>query len=172
MKPHRTMAVMGFALVLAGCGGSDDTTASEYEQALDHQLGELRKEQAAHFAEVSAMGRVGSVGATESGHAQRVDGRLALMSRLLGGMMSCADGVGAPLDVAGLAANVHDLDLECDQHGILMMSAQQMDTVGLEEGRHQDAVARLLDKMQHRLNTMTQPTSAYAHCSRCPSCGM
>ena len=169
---HRTMAVMGLAFVLSACGGNDNTTASEYEQALDQQLGELRGEQAAHFAEVSAMGRAGLVGAAESAHAQRIDDRLALMSKLLGGMMSCADGVGAPLDVTGLAANIHDLNVECDQHGILMMSAQQMDAVGLEEGRHQDAVAKLIDKMQHRLNTMAQPGSAYASCSRCPSCGM
>jgi hypothetical protein len=53
-----------------------------------------------------------------------------------------------------------------------MMSAQQMDTVGLEEGRHQDVVAKLLEKMQRQLNTMAQPVSAHSTCSPCPSCGM
>jgi hypothetical protein len=172
MKSHQTIAAIGLAFVLSGCGGNDDATASRYEQALGHQLEELRGEQASHFAEVSAMQRVGLVGSVESGHAQRFDDHLVVMSRLLGGMMSCADGVGSPLDVTSLAANVHDLRVECDQHGILMMSAQQMDTVGLEEGRHQDVVAKLLEKMQRQLNTMAQPVSAHSTCSPCPSCGM
>lgn len=171
MKTHQMMSVVGFAVLLPACGGND-TTTSEYGIALAHQLDALSAEQTGHFSEISTISSVGLIGPAESDHAQRMDDHLAEMSRALGGLMACAGGTAAPLDVAGLAALTHDLHLECDQHGILMLSAQAMANVGTEEGRHQTVTGNVIEKMRRQLNTMMQPGSGYDTCSRCPSCDM
>ncbi len=169
MKTHKWIAVVG-ALV-SGCGEHDVTTTSDYVQAFDRQIEALGAEQAGHSAELAEITRVDLIAPVEQRHADRMDDRLASMGKVMGGMMSCADGRGSTFDVVDLAATTHDLRSECDEHGMLMLSAHDMEAASAEEARHQDVVGRQLDRVRRQLGMMIPPGSAY-RCSPCPQCGM
>jgi hypothetical protein len=165
------MALVGLGGWLWGCGDADMTRMSDYTQAFSFHLDALGNEQAAHSSQISTMIGVDRIGPVEKTHADRMDDHLARMSSLLGGMMSCADDRGSPFDAANFASATHDLHLECDQHGMLMMSAHDMETATSEEARHQSVVGMKVERLRRLLGTTAQSASTYT-CSRCPSCGM
>jgi hypothetical protein len=171
MKTHQWMAVVGVGALVTACGGHDVTTTSDYAEAFGQHIDALGAEQVAHSAEISAVTRIDLVASVEQGHAERMDDHLAWMSRVMGGMMSCVDLQGSPFDAANLAVTTHDLHSECDEHGMLMLSAHDMDTARAEEARHQLVVGKQIEKLRRQLGTMISPGSAY-RCSPCPHCGM
>ena len=172
MKTPRMMTALGLAGWLFGCAGHDSVTISEYTQVFEAQLEGLNSEQVAHFSEISTTTDVTRVAPAEFAHAERMDDHLARMNRIVGGMMSCVDAAGSPFDAAGFAPIVHDLRSECDVHSVLMLSAHDMESAGLEETRHQNAVTKQMDKMWRQLDAMMQSGSSSGSCSHCPSCGM
>jgi hypothetical protein len=172
MKTHQLIALGGLAALLVACGAHDTAPSPDYATALEYNLDALNSEQVAHSSEISATTRVELIGPVELGHTQRFDDRLAQMSRVVGGMMSCTDDRGLPLDAATLAALTQDLRTECDEHDVLMLSAHDMETARAEEARHQYMVGKQMDKMRRQMSTMMQPGSGYNSCSPCPSCGM
>jgi hypothetical protein len=166
------MALAGLVASLAACGGQDAIALSDYALTLGYHLDALNKEQAAHSSEISSMSRVDLIGSVELAHGERMDDHLDRMTRVVGAMMSCAGGSGSIFDPASLAAVAHDLRSECDEHGMLMLSAHDMETALAEEGRHQNAVGKQLDKMRRQMTAMMPPGSANGSCPPCPSCGM
>jgi hypothetical protein len=172
MKTQFMMAVVGLAASLAGCGGHDTVTLSDYALTISYHLDALGKEQAAHLTEISATSRVESIGPVELGHAERMDDHLDRMSRVMGGMMSCVDANGWSFDAARFAAMAQDLRSECDEHGMLMLSAHDMDTALAEEARHQQAVSKQIDKVRRQMGMMMPTGSDNSTCAPCPSCGM
>jgi hypothetical protein len=172
MKTQIMMAVVGLAASLAACGAHDTITLSDYALTVGYHLDALSKEQVAHFSEISTTNRVDLIGQVELGHAERMDDRLARVTRLMGGMMSCDEVNGSSFDAASFAATAHDLRVECDGHGMLMMSAHDMDTALAEEARHQEVVGKQIDKLRRQMNTMMAGGSANSICAPCPSCGM
>ena len=139
MNAHQLIAGMGVAAMLSACGGHDPATMSDYAQDLGRHLDALESEQTAHFSEISAMDHVDILGPAELGHAQRMDDGIDRMNGPLGAMMSCADGPRMGFDAADFAAMMHDLRSECDEHGVLMLSAHEMDSASTEESRHYHA---------------------------------
>jgi hypothetical protein len=87
------------------------------------------------------------------------------MGKVVGGMMACVDSEDSPFGAADLAATTHDLRSECDAHGMLMLSARDMETAGAEEARHQYAVGKLIDKLRRQFGMVLPPGSTY-RCSR------
>jgi len=161
MKTHQWMVVVG--VLVSACGGNDASSA--YSEAFDRQIDALGAEQVAHSSEIAEIDRVDLIGPAEQGHADRMDDHLARIDKVIGGMMSCANGEDSPFDAADLAATTHDLRSECDDHAMLMLSARDMETAGAEEARHQYAVGKQIDKLRRQAGTMLPPGSAY-RCSR------
>jgi hypothetical protein len=171
MNAHQLIAGMGVAAMLSACGGHDPATMSDYAQDLGRHLDALEGEQVAHFSEISAMGHVDVLGPAELGHSQRMDDGIERMNGPLGAMMSCADGRRTGFDAAGFAGIMHDLRSECDEHGVLMLSAHEMDSASTEESRHYHAVGTQIGKMRRLLSPMMGTESSYS-CAPCPSCEM
>ncbi len=172
MKTHHGMALAGLVASLAACGGPDTITLSDYALTLGYHLDALSQEQTTHSSEISTLSRVDLIGPVELGHGERMDDHLDRMTRIMGAMMSCAGGTGSILDPASLAAVAHDLRSECDEHGMLMLSAHDMETALAEEARHQNTVGKQMDKMRRQMGAMMPPGSANGSCPPCPSCGM
>jgi hypothetical protein len=169
MHAHQLMAGMSVLVMLSACGGHDAATMSDYAGDLGRHLDALEGERVAHFSEISAMGHVDTLGPAELGHAQRMDDGIERMSGPLGAMMSCADGRRTGFDAAAFAALMQDLRSECDEHGVLMLSAHEMDSASTEESRHYQAVGTEIGKMRRLLSPMG--SDSYG-CAPCPSCGM
>jgi len=163
------MAIVG--AYVTGCGAHDAMTSSDYAQAFDSQIDALGSEQTVHFIEIAEVTRVDQIGPVEQGHAERIDDHLASMGQVMGGMMSCTDEQGSTFDAVDLAATTHDLRSECDEHGMLMLSAHDMESARAEEARHQRVVGTQIDKLRRQLDAMV-PTGSRNRCSPCPGCGM
>ena len=172
MKTHPFVALVGFATLSFACSDHGPPTIAEYAEAFNAQLDALGSEQVAHSSEISGVTNIALIGSVELGHTQQMDDRLARMSRLIGGMMSCAAGTASTYDLTSFAVLTQDLHSECDEHAVLMLSAHEMDGIAAEEARHQVAVGMQVEKMRRRLSMTTQPGSGYGGCAPCPSCGM